>query len=360
MNGKCIPNGNPVLENTEFDVPGVGVETDDRRPKPRRLRSLAELGEIDDWLEVPVEPQDVDAIESLVATLSGIERDLAAVGSRDAAARRSAEATLEEHARLARRFEAAKCALDQAGRLLGEAEQLAADAFTDEARDGAMALCERLRLAVCAAEAEHDRARSAVETLARDPGLARLLAEVARKEEESRAAAARAERGKRLRESLAAARSLVAVGRDGEAASALRAILGECPADTEARSLLVAVESRSRARLITRAKALLTDIRRRLRGDPQAVITAVESLDLSALDDDLARQLFGEWLRAGRELGVEGLLRYAPLPHRGALLAPSGDGTLLVVSSVGGIALRPGETVSPGRLAGLRPVADDR
>ena len=89
--------------------------------------------------------------------------------------------------------------------------------------------------------------------------------------------------------------------------------------------------------------------RREDRREPAAAVGRFEELDVDGLPQPLAAQVFGEWARACarlcRERGIADPRRLVPRAGRGAILAPRGEG-YVVVSALGmGSNWRPGSAI---------------
>jgi hypothetical protein len=340
------------------------LNTDDAAParSPLRLHSLAELGQVLDQFA----SSDDDALKSLsldeaLAFLASSEADLAAARAADRDARSSAEALLTRYDRARERLRAADDALTRANALVARATDLADHAFTTSARERAQAILTTARRVAEAAVRERDNALTEESSLGDDPRVTRLLAERQARQDAARAEAERAERRTRMRRAVEEARALADRHQLAEACAVLAPLIPEFPGDEPLCALYDRLRRQLRALRTQRARATLWDIRRRLRTRPADALAAVEQVDFEGLDDDLACQLFGEWLRAARRLDRPGALRHSPEPHRGALLVPHGDaGCLVVISAVGGCHLHKGQIVRRSDLRGLRPVGEQR
>jgi hypothetical protein len=248
--------------------------------------------------------------------------------------------------------------LARATSLVTLAGELRERAFTPGARESAEAAVEQGRRARDGATRERDRARAEEAALAERPEVRRLLDERREREEALRRDAERAARRARLAEAVREARTLADAQRLDEAVAHLDPWLREFPEEEPLRMLVDRWRRQALAVRSNRAFATLWEIRRALRPRPAEVLVAVEGIDFAGLDEGLARQLFGEWLRAIRQLGLPDAVRHSPEPHRGALLVPDGaPDRLRVVSSVGGGPLAKGQVVPRLALSGLRPAA---
>ena len=82
----------------------------------------------------------------------------------------------------------------------------------------------------------------------------------------------------------------------------------------------------------------------------------LEPLDLTGVPEPLARQVYGCWLQACRRLGLDQAVHYAPAFGRGAVLVPTTDDRLEVVSAIGLPRWPAGRCLSRAALKGARPL----
>ena len=333
-------------------------------PRGLRLHSLADLGDYRHLLvaqdaEEPATAEPL-GLDDLLDALTEAEQDLAETLAEDASARRSAEELLVQHDQAEKRARLAESALDRARTLVARTESLLDQAFTDEARARASTVLEPARRVAEGAEREALRAKSEAEMVAERPEIRRLLDERAAREIADRAEAERTERLARLAKAVESAQTLADQRRFDEALTILAPLTRECPGEQQLLALVERLERDSQARRLSIAQHVLWQVRRQFRQAPAEAIATLEALDLSGLDDDLARQLFGLWLRAARRLGIPDLQRHSPEPHRGALLKPrDSTGTLEVISAIGRSRLKKGQVLFAGELAGLRPLGEE-
>jgi hypothetical protein len=216
-----------------------------------RLTSLAELGTAIDLRSLPPgpettggpEPDEAAAARSktaaqapqslaeLLAELASLSGGLESMAREDARAREQAMLELAQYETLAAERQEAERALGEARRLRAVAEQLAAEAFTDEAR----ALAAQHAAAARAAELHCtqvlvERTRAADE-LASRPYLARAMAEQRRLAQEQAEAAQRAEAegADRLARGIAAVRAALSADDLDEAGRVLTSLAREFP-----------------------------------------------------------------------------------------------------------------------------------
>ncbi len=218
----------------------------------------------------------------------------------DAYARDQAALDLARYEALLVDKQEADRALAEVRRLRAAAEQLSAEAFTDEARAQAAQHAAGARAAeLNVTQLLADRTRE-LEELAARPHLARALADRQRHAEQQAEAAQRAE-AERV-------------------------------------------------------------VRRPYRDDPGAVMARLADLNTENLPEDLARRVFGLWSNACylvvQQRGWLEPKRYAQLTSRGMVHArPTSDGPATTVSSLGMPEWRPGDVVDDKRvLRASRPV----
>jgi hypothetical protein len=353
-----VPSNHVV---TTSDLPGR--DDPPRSSAGLRLHSLADLGAVLAQLETAtcVEEPDRLSLEDALALLTSSEEDLATATASDADARHAAEDLLARYDQARDHARHADAALTRANALVTQATELADRAFTPTARESARAALALARRVVEAAAREREQSQSEEASIGNDPRVERLLRERQARDEATRAEAERVARLAEMRRAVEEAQFLADRQRVDEACALLAPLVSAFPEEGPLRALYDRLSWQARVMRSQCAQATLWDIRRRLRKRPAEALVAVEQTDFAGLDEDLARQLFGEWLRAARALDLPGALRCTPEPHRGALLVPRGpDGTLAVVSAVGGSPLAKGQIVHPRDLRGLRPLASPR
>ncbi len=333
-------------------------------PRGLRLRSLADLGDYRDLLVAQDAEESAAAeplgLDGLLEMLAEAEQDLAETLAEDASARRSAEGLLAQHDQAQDHAKLAESASERARTLVIRTESLLDGAFTDEARERASIVLEYARRVADGAEREAHRAKSEAELLAERPELRRLLEERTAREAAERADRERAERLARLARAVEEGRALADQRRFAEALAVVSPVAQDCSDEPEVVALIGRLERDARARRLSIAQHALWQVRRQFRQAPAEAIALLEDLDFAGLDDELARQLFGLWLRAARRLGIPDLVRHSPEPHRGALLRPlDSSGSFEVVSAIGGSFLKKGQVVLKGELAGLHPLGED-
>jgi len=94
----------------------------------------------------------------------------------------------------------------------------------------------------------------------------------------------------------------------------------------------------------------------RLSREPRQALVLLEPLELSDMPHPLVRQVYGCWLQACRRLKLEEAVHYSPALGRGAILAPTDDGRLEVVSAISLGRWKAGCRFSAAALKGARPL----
>jgi hypothetical protein len=304
-------------------------------------------------------------LAGLIAQLASVSSGLERMARQDARAREQATIELAQHEALVAERQEAERALAEAHRLRAAAEQMAADAFTDEARAQAAqhaALARAAELACTQLLAERTRA---AEELASRPHLARALSQRRRAAQQQAEAAqrAQAERTTRLASGLAAVHEALAADRLDAAERLLEPLVREFPDDHDVHKQVDIVRWRSRQRQVGPAEATLRDVLSRpYRDDPEAAVTRLAEVDMDGLPDDLARRLFGLWsntcYRVVQQRGWHQPRRHAPFTSRGMIFArPTPDEPNTTVSALGMPDWRPGDIVTDQRvLRASRPL----
>lgn len=309
--------------------------------------------------ESAAQPAD---LSDLLVRLERASATLAAVARRDDEDRTLAMSELERYDALVVEQRSAETGCERAREVRLEAEALAENAFTEDAREAAT------RVACMAARAEAEAGRLAerrqqeIEALAGQIDLQRLLAERQRMEEAEKARAAEAERAWRLSGALAGVRTALDAGRVEEARALLGSAANENPGNAEVASLQDIIARRELLVKTSEAEDALWATRRVYRHDPAAAVAQFEALELEGIPEPLRRQVFGEWARACsylcREKQLLEPLRYSPDPGRGAILAKEGADTSYVVVSALGMSprWRAGAEVNPRQLRRAQPL----
>jgi hypothetical protein len=297
-------------------------------------------------------------LASLIAQLASIGTSLDTTARQDAHARDRAAFDLARYEALLADQQEAERALTEARRLRAAAEQLAANAFTDEARAHAAQQAASARaLEMSGAQVLADRSR-ALEELAARPHLARALADRRRLDQQRAEAAQRAEaeRDERLASGLAALKQALAIDNLDQAQKLLEPLTHEFADNADVKSLADRTRWRVRHALVAPAEEALHDVvRRPYRDNPEAVVARLADLHIHDLPEDLGRRIFGVWSNACysvvQQRGWQNPQRYAPFTSRGMVYArPTPAGPDTVVSSLGMPEWQPADVVTDQRV----------
>ena len=229
--------------------------THDNSNRGITLKSLADLGSVIDLQRLPpgsntttAEPSHAasssasgpaaQGLGELLAELASLSGGLESMARQDARAREQATVDLAHYETLLAERQDAERALAEARRLRAVAEQLAAEAFTDEAHMLASQHAAAARAAeLSCTQLLAERTRAADE-LASRPHLARALAERRRLAQEQAEAAQRAEaeRASRLAHGMAAVRAALGANQLDEAERLLGPLTREFPHERECKA----------------------------------------------------------------------------------------------------------------------------
>jgi hypothetical protein len=336
------------------------------------LKNFADLGSVIDLQKLPPGPEstiddDAQGLESsadlgapappdlagLLAQLAGLSGSLENMARQDARAREQATLELAHYETVLAERQDTERALAEARRLRAGSEQLAAEAFSDEARAKAAqhaAVARAAELSCTQLLAERTRV---AEELASRPHLARAIAERHRLAEQQAEAKQRAEaeRVSRLAHGVAAVRAALGAEQLDKPARLLAPLAREFTQDQEVQSLTDLVRWRERQRLTAPAEDALRDVLRRpYREEPEAAVALLAGVAMDGLPEDLARRVFGLWSNACARLveqrGWHEPHRYAPATSRGVVFArPTPQGPYEVLSALGSSDWQPGQTV---------------
>ncbi|MDP2674571.1 MAG: hypothetical protein Q8Q00_06665 [Dehalococcoidia bacterium] len=337
--------------------------------QPIVLKSLEELGRFADLVApaeqpsneralVPVVVQPIEApdLDALAEAASRAAEELRELAAADAHARQEAEEALARYRRLedgSVRLERAAGEVEVVAR---RASELSKQGFAPDCRAraeeiataaAAVATAARNRLAAVNAEAAE---------LAGREDVARLLAEERTREEAARREADERQREARLRDDIARAETLAREEKFDEALGLLGSLRKIDPSSPAITSSVEKIRRQAWAVKTARAEEALRQARRVFRRQPKEAIALLEPLDLTGIPEPLARQVYGCWLQACRRLGLEEAVHYAPAFGRGAVLVPTTDDRLEVVSAVGLPRWPAGRRFSPAALKGARPL----
>ena len=302
-------------------------------------------------------------LAELIAYVSTVDRAIETSTRQDNRARELATIELARYEALLADKAAAEQAVTETRRVLTAAEQLAQGAFSEEARLQSIERAASLRvLELRGLEFISVRTRM-LEELERSPGLAHILAEQRRRDDEEQRSAldAEAARARRLAEGIAAIdRSLS--GDDLDGAQRMQTKLEEEFADdAELRRRSEIIRWRMRRRLAEPAEDVLRGVTPLLlRDEPERVMTRLARIETHVLPENIARRVFGLWsnacVRAVEQRGWYEPRRAAPMPSRGVVWArPQLGGPYQVVSSLNTPQWQAGQTV-PEQLARRAPL----
>jgi hypothetical protein len=332
------------------------------------LKSFAELGTAFPPDTLPDGPAETNRVElndqpaaqprpkadlaEVIARLASVNGGLESIARDDARAREQATVELARYEALTAQRQAAEHALAEAQRVRAAAEQLAAEAFSKDARiQAAQHVADARAAELCCTELVAEYAR-AIDELAGRPHLARILAARERLAQEQRDAARRAEaeRDQRLARGLDAVDGALRRDELDNAQKLIEPLAREFPDNSDVRRKLDTVRWRLRNRLVAPAEAALSDIARRpYRDDPEATVVRLAEVDTRGLPEELARRVFGLWSNACWRVvqlrGWEDPRRESPGISRGAVWARRPDGMYEVVSSLSHPAFQASTTV---------------
>ena len=299
----------------------------------------------------------------LLAELEAVGAELEKAARQDEAARTSALQELERYDALVAALQQAQTTHARASQVRAEAEALAKNAFSQEARIAASRAADTARQAETTAAGIVRQRQVEVDEMAGRLDLERLLAERQRQEEAERAQAEAAARQRRVDEVVSTLQNALGEGRLDAATQILRDADREGLENPEIVTLRRQVQQRLMAARTCVAEEALRTARRTYRHDPALAVSILEALDVDGLPEPLARQVFGAWARAClrlcRERGIPSPLRYAPEQGRGAVIAwDEGHSAHVVVSALGmGHDWRTGSCVSADLVRRARPLA---
>lgn len=294
-------------------------------------------------------------LDELVEAVRRSAEELQALSAADAQARKHADEALARYRRLTADAGQLQRIASEAQDVAEKAATFAAEAFAPECREGAARVAEA---AMFVAREARDRLRSVTveaEKVAVRDDVARLLVEEREREETVRREAEEREREARLADAITGAELLAGAGKFDEALRMLGCLGEEHPNNPRLASFIDKVRRQEWAVKTTMAEQALRTARRSRR-DPEAAIAALEALDLTSVPDALARQVYGCWLKACSRLGHRDAVHYSTGFCKGAVMVPSADGRLEVVSAMGFQRWDRGRRISPTALKGSRPL----
>lgn len=331
------------------------------------LKSLEELGQFSDLITpandagecralVPVEvmPWVEPSIEELADEASRAAQELREVAEADRRARQDAEQALDRYRRLQREKARLEAIITTAQGVADKAAALAEFAFEVACAQRAREVAGVAAQVSTVAGSRRATVEAELSILASRGDIARLLAEERAREEEARRETEERRRQARLSEGIARAEALAKEGRVNEAARLLGALARAHPSSPDLASCIDRVRRQQWAVKTFEIEKAVREARRLTRRQPREAAAALEPLDLSDMPDVLTRQAYGCWLAACRRLGLENALHYRAAFGKGAVLVPTGDDGVEVVSAVGLQRWRPGRRFSRAALKGAR------
>lgn len=332
------------------------------------LTSLEELGQFADVIvgdepvsneralvPQPLKPAAALDLGALVETIRRSAEELQALSTADACARKQAEEALAGYRRLTGDAGHLQRIAREAQEVAGQASAFAAHAFSPECQEGAAQVAEAAAVVADEARGRLESVTIEAEALAFREDVARLLSEERDREEAAKREVEEREAEARLSEAIAEAEALARAGNFDEALRTLGYPAKEHPNDPDLASCIDKVRRQEWAVKTSLAEQALRSARRNRR-DPRAAISVLEPLDLASVPDVLARQLYGCWLKACSRLDHEGAVYYSAAFCKGAILVPSHDGQLEVLSAIGLPRWHAGRRFSPVALKGARPL----
>jgi len=337
--------------------------------QPIVLKSLDELGRFGDrfaatesanndtpLLPVAVEPTPELDLDALIETVSRAAQEIGALAAADAHVRQEAEQALARYRRLQSDAALLQDVSKRARGVADKASAIASHAFVPKARVRAEEIAAR---ATTLADGTRNRLvaiQAEVAVLAVDEGVGRLLAEERAREEEARREAEERRREARLREGISQAESLARDQKFDEALRLLGRLATEQPNSPDLASLADNIRRRAWAVKTVEVEKALREARRVCRRDPRQALVLLEPLELGDMPQPLIRQVYGCWLQTCRRLNLDSAVQYSPSLGRGAVLVPTDDGRLEVVSAIGLGRWKAGCRFSAAALKGARPL----
>ena len=337
--------------------------------QPIVLKSLEELGRFVDLVAptdrasneralvpVVVEPIEAPDLDALAEAASRAAQELRQLAAADARARQEAEETLARYRRLQGDSARLEWLESEAQAIDDQASELAERAFNPDCRRKAEEIAKTAAAVMTMARNRLVAVNAEVAALAVREDVARLLAEERAREEAARREADERQREAHLRDDIATAEALAKEEKFDEALRLLGSLRKADPSRPELTSSIEKIRRHEWAVKTARVEEALRPARRVYRRQPREAIALLEPLDLSGIPEPLARQAYGCWLQACRRLELAGAVHYAPAFGRGAILVPTTDDRLEVVSAVGLPRWPAGRRFSRIALKGARPL----
>jgi len=333
------------------------------------LKSLEEIGRFADLLVPSDRPSDERAlvpvvVESMVApdlealaeAATRAAQELRQLAAADSRARQEAEEALARYRRLQGDSARLQRIAGDAQTVADHAAVLAQQAFEPACRERASAVAAAAALVAATARNRLQSVAAEVEALALREDVARLLKEEREREEAARSQVEECQREERVQDGITKAEALAKERKFNEARRTLGSLVTEQP---NSPSLASCIDRIRRQEWAVKTQCLfeaLRQARRLIRREPREAVSLLEPLDLSGMPDTLVRQVYGCWLTACRHLGLESPIHYPAAFGRGAVLVPTADNGLQVVSAIGLPHWRPGRRLSRAALKGAHPL----
>ncbi len=332
------------------------------------LKSLEELGQFADVIVAdepgsderalvprPPEPAAALDLDALVETIRRSADELQALSTADTRARQQAEEALAMYRRLTTDAGHIQRIAGEAQIVADQASAFAARAFSPECQEGAAQVAEVAAMVANEACCRLQSITIEAEALGVRQDVSRLLVEERSREKAAQRAAKEREREARLAEAIAEADALARAGKFDEALRMLGCLGEEHPNDPVVASCIDKVRRQEWAVKTSLAEQALRTARRNRR-DAQTAISLLATLDLTCVPDVLARQVYGCWLHACHRLCADGAVHYSAAFCKGAVLVPTQEGKLEVVSAMGLPRWHAGRHFSRVALKGARPL----
>ena len=301
----------------------------------------------------PVVEPDLDELADVASRAAQELRELAAA---DARARHEAEEALTRYRRLEDDSTRLQRAAVEVEAVVRRASELSKQGFAPDCRARAEEIATAAAAVATAARSRLTAVNAEVAALAVREDVARLLAEERAREESARREKEERQREARLRDVVARAEALEQEQKFDEALGLLGSIRKTDPCSSVLTSSFEKIRRHEWAVKTVEIEAALRQARRVFRRQPKEAVALLEPLDLTGTPEALARQVYGCWLQACRRLGLEEAVHYAPAFGRGAVLVPTTDDRLEVVSAIGLPRWPAGRRLSRTALKGARPL----
>ncbi len=332
------------------------------------LKSLEDLGQFADVIVAdepvsderalvprPPEPAAALDLDALVETIRRSALELQVLSTADASARKQAEEALAMHRRLTTDAGHIQRIVGEAEIVARQASAFAVGAFSLECQEGAAQVAEVAAMVANEARGRLQSITIEADALAVREDVSRLLIEERAREKAAQRAAEEREREARLAEAIAEADALARARNFDEALRRLGCLVTEHPNSPGVASCIDKVRRQEWAVKTSLAEQALRAARRNRR-DPRTANSVLEVLDLTCVPDVLARQIYGCWLHACHRLYADRAVHYAAAFCKGAVLVPTEDGQLEVVSAIGLPRWHAGRRFSRVALKGARPL----